>query len=336
MGAVSPSQGGEVTLLSQSPVQILNENTQFFIGSISKQFTAFMMLKALHAKNQDNTEAVISDLRAPLSQTLEGSQLIEQIMDFTKRPDFSDKKPATWLETTTIHELLSHTSGLGSYSSVESLTENCAKGAAESAIPLDHIQIVQSAKFLGKKDYSYSNTNYLFAAKIIEQLTGMSFTEYSKQLTEEFGLESTVNVESGTFAAAAQEYGLKNLHLNPADMLTDDVYNAYGTGSIVSTLHDLLNWSVKFASHPYHELMAKKYAKINPEEDSFYGYGVAVDSTAACGDVREHDGSIGSYYCYLGYWPIQGLHLAFLSCDENVSQSIMPPLGELGLFDSCS
>jgi CubicO group peptidase (beta-lactamase class C family) len=327
VGAASPSKGFKIVCPEPSQDENLDENTQFFIGSVSKQFTAFMALKALHEKNQDKAEGVAHDLHAPLSQILKGSPLLAQMMDFTKHPDFAGTKPANWLDTTTIHELLSHTSGLERFDEYAAATKDSGQAAAAAkATPLDHIEALQSAKFLGKKDYVYVNTNYLLAAKIIEQLTGVSFTAYAKQLTEGFGLESTLNVESGTFAEAKEKCCPK-LDLKPEEPLIDDLHNDCGGGAMVSTVHDLLKWGATLALHPYHKLMSQKVVKSSAVHD--YGYGVATEATELCGDIISHNGIIGSYFSYLFYWPSLDVHMAVLSCDKEELEGVTGALSNL-------
>ncbi len=349
VGAMSPSQGGEVTLLSQSLDQTLDENTQFFIASVSKQFTAFMMLKALHAKNQGDMDAVKMDLHAPLSKTFEGSVFFDQLTSPANRPGYMSEELAEALKTTTIHELLTHTSGLDDFYSRKSVVKNWDGGATGAASPTpeqieaelyklicpwtDHIEGIQRANLLETKDFEYCNTNYTIVAKIIEHLTGMSFTDYSTELTKEFGLESTLNVESGAAVKVAEEYDLKKLHLNLEDPLSWNVkwgvHEAFGNGSLVSTVHDVLEWGPKLVSHPYHKLISAKAVNGGLAEDDFYGYGLFTRVTKSYGDMIFHPGEIGLYNSFLFYWPEQDMHMAILSCDEKELGSVTGVLSDL-------
>ena len=126
-----------------------NVNTLFNIGSISKQFTAMGIVK-LQAEGKlsidDDIRKYIPDL-----------------------PDFGNK--------ITIRHLLHHTSGLRDIHSILTLA---GWRSDDPRSDNDLFRIMRNQRelnFTPGDEYMYSNTGYIFMAKIIEVVTGENFEE---------------------------------------------------------------------------------------------------------------------------------------------------------------
>jgi len=90
-------------------------------------------------------------------------------------PDFPDPAHA---RKTTIHHLLSHTSGIGEY-----WTDDYEKAWGAITTPADQLPWVYKAgvKFAPGTEFRYSNSNFVLAGLIVEKISHMSYFDYVKK-----------------------------------------------------------------------------------------------------------------------------------------------------------
>ena len=124
-------------------------NTKHRLGSITKQFTAMLILQ-LAAENK-------LDLQAPITTYL---------------PDY----PKETGDKITTHHLLTHTSGIPNYTSFPDFFQN------ESRNPYTPDEFVKkfdakSLDFEPGEKFSYSNSGYFLLGVIIEKVTGKSYEQ---------------------------------------------------------------------------------------------------------------------------------------------------------------
>lgn len=139
-------------------IDILNENSQFMLGSVSKIFTAFIILLL-----QQEDKLSLSDI-------------VEKYIPSTQINNFSN---------ITISQLLNHTAGIKRFP-----TKHISKyySSATDAFNSINEMIVSDNKNI----MSYSNVGYMMLGVIIEKITGMTYIDaYSKYLFEKLNLKNT-------------------------------------------------------------------------------------------------------------------------------------------------
>lgn len=231
--------------------------TRFMIGSITKQFTsmAIMQLEEKGLLNvDDNIEKYI--------------------------PGFPHGKEIT------IHQLLSHTSGL----------PRDVAADIKFDIPPTSIQealsVVESKgiKLLAKPGeiYSYSNTGYEILGLIIQKVSGETYEEYvQKNIFNPLGMKNSgFGYNRNTNAKLASSYSVSG------DLITKDSYIdcsiwPYAAGEIYSTVEDLYKWDRVLYTE---KLVSKKTLnKIFTPVKSNYGYGWEIITPGLKGS-NNHDG----------------------------------------------
>jgi CubicO group peptidase (beta-lactamase class C family) len=190
----------------------VSSETKFRIGSISKQFTAAAILKL--------AEQGKLKLHDPL---------IKYIPDFPKGKDV------------TIRHLLTHTSGIHSYTGDPRFLERVTKPIA----PKDLIEEIKKYDydFEPGTNWAYNNSGYFILGYLVEQISGMPFGNYLKKtFFSPLGMKNTgVYVNGKKYKNEAKGYSFENDSLAPA--IDWDMSWAGGAGNLYSTAGDLYLWN---------------------------------------------------------------------------------------------
>lgn len=227
--------------------------TTFRIGSITKQFTATGILK------------LVEEGKIKLDDPL-----LKFIPDFLKG------------DQVTIHQLLTHISGIHSFTNDVNFLDNVKD-------PVSWPDLVNQIKetnydFEPGEQWSYNNSGYFILGYIIELVSGMSFDQYLKQeIFTPLGMSNTgVYDNSKTYTDEAIGYSWENPEIKPA--LDWNMSWAGGAGNMYSTVEDLNKWNEALFSGKIlsKDMMteAMKPVKLNNGEEatafgSTYGYGWA-------------------------------------------------------------
>lgn len=251
-------------------------NTQFYIASISKQFTATAIL--LLAENGK-------------------LKLKQKVKDLIT--DFPYKE-------ITIHHLLSNTSGLIDY--IDYFAENWNK--RKQANTDDVLRFLNSIKpelnFTTGSKFQYSNTNYVILAKIIEIVSNQSYPSFlEKNVLRPCGLNQTYATYKPYFTEqdinVAYGYVLENKEFIKAESSktkyidrVNYLSGIQGDGSLVTTINDLFLWhkaisSNKVLSKHSNQLLFNQTI-LNDGKKSYYGYGWYTN-----GKIVDHTGSWPGY-----------------------------------------
>lgn len=265
--------------------------TRFQVGSVSKQFVAAAVLLA--------HERRLMELDEPISRW------------------FGDLPPDSG--SITIHQLVSHTSGLGHWDEVPDFD------VLEPPPPdelLTRISAMRLASPPGSR-WSYSGPGYLLAAWSVERLTGVPYSTFvTKEIFEPLGLEATT---SGTFpndVGAARGYcdGAR------AHEVTGLAYFP-GTGDVWSTVGDLTRYSEHLASggllsaasldamSTQHAATGMTFPSSEWLTQDGYGYGYFLGRLGGR-PVRFHTGDNPGYRSLIGWLPDSETSIAMLSNDE--------------------
>lgn len=196
-------------------------NTKFLVGSVSKQFTSMIVLQLVQ----------------------EGKLKLNDLA--IKYFPFLPKEKAS----ITIHQLLSHTSGLGHYSS---LRVNRRKFMHKSVTPMEYAKVIANMKMIAKpgEKMSYSSMGYILLAALAEQITGKTFsTLLNERIAQPLGLKNTgFTLDTKQLKNFALSYDLKNSKASKDNDFKFKLNkprhqsNTYSTGGIHSTVEDMFIW----------------------------------------------------------------------------------------------
>ncbi len=269
-------------------------DTRFAIGSVTKQMTAALILQLV--------EEGEVDLDAPITRYL---------------PEY----PAAQGDQVTIHQLLSHTSGIPEHINRDGFREGMSEPVQTDAIvslfssdPLD---------FEPGTDYAYSNSGYYVLGVIAERVTGMRLAQAMQQrLFDPLALTHTgTNDGAQPGAGDARGYLRSDAGFVEASYAHPTVL--YSAGMISSTASDMLQWTrALHAAQPFQSSATLERMTTSVSND--YGYGIGV-SSLPMGDtaVRSvgHSGGVPGFSSFVVYFPDDQRTVAVLS---NTQGSVGP------------
>lgn len=261
-------------------------NGRFRIGSATKTFTATVVLQ------------LVGEGRMSLEDT------VEQWLPGVVRGNGNDGGRIT------VRQLLQHTSGIPDVMP-EIPALNGADGyRAERFRTYTPEQLVGLAlrhppNFPPGTDWSYSNTNYILAAMIIHEVTGRSWAqEVNDRIIRPLGLRDTstpgafpsiLGPHAHGYAAFATDTSIDVTTLNPS--------MAVGSGSIISTTHDLNRFYTALlggrllAPAQLDEMTTTRPA---PELGVRYGLGLGEIPLSCGGSYFGHPGELLGYHTWGG------------------------------------
>jgi CubicO group peptidase (beta-lactamase class C family) len=277
-GATLIAQDGEIILERGYGLAVeegekpFTADTAFVIGSISKAFTAAAVLQ-LEMEGQLNTGDPIGKFLANVP------------------PD---------KEQITLHQLLTHTSGLIQHhaeSDFDPLTRDEAVALILEA-PL---------RFQPGAEYAYSDAGYVMLAAIVELVSGQPFTDYlADHLFKPAGMKHTAFYDDGRWQDEPLAHGYHNGRDvgSPADW-PGPTWSLLGAGGIVSTVGDLYRWQQALQQHrilpsALTEKLWTPHARIS--ERTSYGYGWQISQTEYGGPLIWHVGAGRAHNAELRYF----------------------------------
>lgn len=234
-----------------------NDQTRYWIASITKLFTAALVLQL--------QEEGKLDLQATVARYL---------------PDYA----VDGADRITVHQLLNHTSGLRNFDQVKSLEQALTEGLPTYQAPYTSEQLVRkfgSGPLLHAPGttFDYNNGDYLLLGKIIERVTGKTYEQALRErILAPLGMHDT-----GMLRHADVVKGLASTYSYRDDLkaMSNDfpVYpeNWYAAGAMYSTVNDVL----KFSDALFGLRLLRKETLVlltTPGLDD-YGYGLWVYET---------------------------------------------------------
>jgi CubicO group peptidase (beta-lactamase class C family) len=250
-------------------------DTKHRIASITKQFTA-MLIMQLVEKGKVKIEGKITDYLPEY------------------RKDTGDK--------VTIHHLLTHTSGIPSYTGLP----NFWSDSTRNPYPLEYMVknfCSGDLEFEPGTKYAYNNGGYYILGAIIERLTGKPYEQVLQEniLTPVGMTNSGIDDERKILPNRSQGYWQQG------DVLTLDPYfhmtNAYAAGAMYSTAEDLYKWDQalytdKLISKKTRDIYLKPYFPSGGS--SYYGYGWGygknpIGNSTDSVNIIQHYGGINGY-----------------------------------------
>jgi CubicO group peptidase (beta-lactamase class C family) len=241
-------------------------NTKFRIGSITKQFTSMLVMQ----------------LRQQSKIKIEDSVCV-----------YVTPCPDAW-KPVTIHHLLTHTSGIPTYTSLADWRKvNMVPKTIDEMIGFFRdlpLQWVPGEKF------AYNNSGYFLLGVVIEKATGKKYEQaLQEMILGPLGMKDTGYDWPGTIIPRrASGYQGKGPAVSNAAAL--DMQQPYSAGSLYSTVEDLLTWDQALYTEKLLPEAAKQMMWTPFKNNYAYGWGIAEPSAATFGHKRiVHSGGINGF-----------------------------------------
>ena len=184
-----------------------NESTRYRIGSISKIFTAVLIMQLVEEKKLN--------LNDKLSQYFPDIKLSNEI---------------------TIEQLLTHRSGIYNYTDIKDYESWMEK-------PLSQKELISKInknkrRFKPNKKFEYSNSNYFLLSLIIEQIENGSFNNIlEKKILIPYNLNQTYCCTNEENNNVAKSY--YNINNKWKEATNTDLRTAAGAGGVISTAKEI-------------------------------------------------------------------------------------------------
>lgn len=266
-------------------------HTNFNIGSLTKQFTAFCII----------------DLGEKKQLSLD-DKLIKYFPGFNKKVG----------ELVSIRQLLSHSSGIIDHYAYADTAHT--RHATDQDV-LNAIQNIDSTYFIPGTRYRYSNTAYCLLALIIEKISGRSYSEYLQgEIFNRLAMRRTTVFRAGNpiaERAIGYAYDSSNQTFSRQDADEGIFFSTEGDGGIYTSIGDYALWwkflqdtSTKYKNVV--EAVRSSHLAVRPEAKLFYGYGWFV-SNLDTARVVYHTGSNGGFRAIVFSIPSQDYMVAIFS-----------------------
>jgi CubicO group peptidase (beta-lactamase class C family) len=256
----------------------LQSTDVFELASVSKQFTAMMVMRSAEKGLLDYDDLVSKYLEIPYSGI-------------------------------TIRQLLTHTSGLPDYQAIMDQHWDKTKVAGNPEILKYLNRYHPPAVFAPGEKYEYSNTGYVLLGSIVEKASGRDFIELTKEwIFEPLEMENTgirtleekalvPNFAAGHLPDSTGSYVNAN-QFHESDY-TVWLGNRKGPGRVSSTAQDLLKWDQALYKNQLVSQASLKEAfkpqQLNDATLSYYGFGWEIEPRSPLGFMVSHTGDNPGY-----------------------------------------
>ncbi len=276
-GAVLIGRDGQVFYkkgIGMADIELGVPNTtemKFQIGSITKQFTATAIMQL--------AERGLLSVDDPITKHL------------TEYPSETGDK-------ITIHHLLTHTSGVTSYTSMPDVMERRAvEMTLEKLLALFKdlpLEFEPGTKF------NYSNSGYIILGAIIEEVSGMPYEDYMREnIFEPLGMENT--------GYCHRDIILKNRACGYTENEEDELINAgyvhmsvpFSAGALYSTVEDMFIWDQALYTEKI--LSRESLEKMFTPFLNDYGYGWGISEVLGH-KLIAHGGGIDGFATQIQRW----------------------------------
>lgn len=259
----------------------LSPESVFYVGSISKQFTATSVLLAAEQGSlslDDDVKKYISEL-----------------------PDYGHK--------ITLRQLLNQTSGLRDFFS---LIYFSGHDAANFNSPSELLKLIARQRGLNNRpgdEWVYSNTNYFLLGIVLERATKKTLAKFAAEnVFRPLEMSHTRFYDDASAVVPGRVpayYPGENGYFRVGWSTT---YSVVGGGGLMTTVDDLLKWDDNFySSHLGKGSLLRELQTpgiLNGGKHSMYGMGLMLENYRGL-PVVEHDGSLFGYRAEILRFPAQ-------------------------------
>lgn len=236
----------------------------------------------------------------------------------------------------TVHHLLTHTSGMGSYWKPEFHEANHARfRAVRDYFPLF---VNDPLTFKPGERWGYSNAGFMVLGAIVERVSGQSYFNYVKeQVFVRAGMSDTDYYEADKVTAnLATGYTKQNRYLPESKDWTNNVFispvKGGPAGGGYSTVEDMLRFDAALRTH---KLLSPKYTdlvltgKVEYRPNASYAYGFANDSVGG-ERIVFHDGGANGISAEFDMYPDAGYTIVVLSnYDHPAARPVVKKIQEI-------
>jgi len=303
MGAVLIAKDGKIVLekgygFSDVAAKVaITPNTVFDIGSLTKQFVAATILRL-----EEQGKLSTSD---PISKHLDGVP--------------EDKQAVT------IHQLLSHTSGLPYMPPGDPFADVGWREAIQDILKMPLI-----AK-PGEK-FGYSNPGYSLLAAIVEKRSGKAVQDaLAEMVFKPAGMSRTGWIGQKRWPDTEMAHAYTNDQEQGSVATAEISYKFHGAGGVITCVGDMYKWDqALMGSAVLSDASKKKLFSPNLEH---YGYGWNIVETLRKTKLVYHAGDYGGFNAEMRRYVDEGLTIILLS-NKRLSgggsrNAVMNPLAQM-------
>jgi CubicO group peptidase (beta-lactamase class C family) len=254
----------------------LTPDTRFHVGSVTKQFTAALILQ------------LVAEDKVALDSTVA-----------TYLPDY----PGPGADRITIHHLLSHRSGIPSFTGFEDYESRIMRMEWEPDSLVAEFAN-RGLQFEPGTQWSYSNSGYFLLGVIAQEVTGMTYPDALREkVLAPLGLDGPVGYAFSDEVIEREASGYRQTvwGYRPAEPIESSV--PLSAGMLYATPEGLHRWTR--ALHTGAVLPDSLYdAMTTPHAENGYGYGLVMQSDTIAGtpvSVTGHGGGINGFTSSLTY-----------------------------------
>jgi CubicO group peptidase (beta-lactamase class C family) len=294
-GAILAAREGKVLISKGYGMANLEHNvpntphTKFRLASMTKQFTAMAILQLQQAGKLNVTDPICLYIR---------------------------NCPEAW-QPITIHELLTHTSGIHEYWNTSSGCSDFKKQYADPYLIIDQFRNLP-LDFPPGESWSYTDSGYILLGSIIETVSHLQYATYLQlNIFGPLGMANT-GFDDNRLVIPDRAQGYSNATTN-ADYV--DMSVAFSAGGLYSTVEDLFLWDQalytdKLVSQSLLDEMFKPQAQISTTDS--YGYGWFIGNTSDNQQIIFHPGEIEGFHPMIVRYPESKVFSIVLSNREDI------------------
>lgn len=267
----------------------IRTNTVFQIGSVTKLFTAIAILQLSEKKKL---------------------ALHDSIQRYI--PSFPSKG-----HTVTIEHLLTHTSGIKDYISMDHPDANVMRRDFKVLEVIDFFKN-EPLEFVPGTKSSYSNSGPFLLGYVIEVVSGVSYEQYIQDnIFGPAGMnESYYGDNSKVIANRANSYAVENRIYKNGDYRSMTL--PYAAGALLSTVEDMFKWHQSLTTYKLlgRDLLKRSGTayKLSDGTGGDFGYGWFVNYVQVKGSpTLTHSGGISGFNSLIMYLPDEDVFVVVLS-----------------------
>ena len=288
----------------------VTDSTVFNLASVSKQFTAFLVLlleKDGKLNLDDTVQKYIPELKSY------GHQI-------------------------TIRQLVHHTSGIPTYDILQLFAGIPSKMPWDAEDQFNMIQSYHKLNFKPNEEFMYSNDGYFLLARIIEKVTGTTFSKCIREkIFEPLDMKNAVINDSPGKIILNRASGYKKI----GEIFTEtntEANSTCGYSNVYASVNDLINWSINLTGkslggEQLFDRIFNATDTLNSGETISYTYGFSTWSPGGPKKVY-HEGGTEGFRAYLSHFPETGFSVFVMANGEtNNHVTLADKIADLCLKD---
>lgn len=278
---------------SLAPARPITADTSFYIGSVSKQFTA-AAIALLHQRGQLSLD---DDIRKHVPEL----------------PDYGAR--------ITIRQCVHHTSGLRDYLALRSLAGLDPNAHFTDADVLALLRRQQALGFPPGSRYLYSNSGYFVLSLIVRRVSGQSLRDFAAaNIFEPLGMKTAQFRDDHRHPIPHRAEGY-NTAAGGGYRIDNPNFDVVGAGGVFMTARDFAAWDRNFHTPRVGDAafvqLLQTPATLNDGTRIDYAFGLRVGRYRGA-EIVEHSGAYGGFRAHVIRLPAHRLSVV---CFTNLATS---------------